>query len=224
MFQYPGQYVVVVAGEYKRQKQFARKTITVLPVELELSKSDDGQSYVLRNTSVNEIDIGGYRLTGNHEHVFPRHTIILPQSQVNLPIRVTNNNRAIAALYDEGGEAIALHVPGYTAPAQIVQLTELVNQPSGQSNSFNDSPATQKTVSSPGVSDFGFASAEIVTVPAEKIEPVPQPAAPQIAAAAGAPNNPLQENWPTFALLALLILGTIGIYLVPQKKDDPPWV
>jgi hypothetical protein len=219
MFVYPGQYVIVVSGEYKRQKQFARQTITVLPVELTLSQSDDGQSYVLHNISTHEIDVGGYRLAGNDEHVFPKHTIILPQSQVNLPIKVTDHRQAVVALYDETGSAITLHVPGFIP---LVDRQPLVSEPVMRVVSM--SPSIQSVVTPP--SNFGFVSDENVpTLPVTvESEPQPQSFTPQVAAAAGTPSNPLQENWPTFALISLLILGSIGIYLVPHKKDDPPWV
>jgi hypothetical protein len=218
-FVYPGQYVIVVSGEYKRQKQFARQTIVVLPVELALAQSDDGQSYVLHNNSTHEIDVGGYRLVGNDEHVFPKHTIILPQSQVSLPVKVTDHRQAVAALYDETGSAITLHIPGFIP---LVDSQPLVSEPVMRVVSM--SPPIQPVVTPPA--NFGFASDKNVpTLPVTvESEPQPQSLTPQVAAAAGVPNNPLQENWPTFAMISLLILGSIGIYVVPHKKDDPPWV
>ncbi len=212
-YEYPGQYVVVVSGEYKRQKQFARKTITVLPVELQLTKSVNGQSHILQNLSDTEINVGGYRLVGTSEHIFPTHTIILPQSEIHIPIKVASHKQAVVALYDEMDQAVALHVPGFIPAASTQRLA------SGGVTRATTPPAPATTPSS----NFGFVSdtppTPVTTAEAPPLIPV------ALAAETDQPPTPdSQPDWPIYGLILLLLLGTAGIYLVPQKKDDPPWV
>jgi len=215
MFQHPGQYVVVVSGAYKRQKQFTRKTITVLPVELSLTKSTNGQSYVLHNQSDTEINVGGYRLVGTSEHVFPTHTIILPQSEIHIPIKVSHHNQAVVALYDEMNQAVALHVPGYLEAASNQQLA------SGGVTRAAVPPPTQAT---PPPSNFGFASDVPTPPPVTVAEPPPLIPLAQAAETDPPLTADSEPDWPLYGLIVLLLLGTAGIYLVPRKSDDPPWV
>ena len=218
MFHHPGQYVVVVSGEFKRQKQFARHTITVLPVELELTKTSDGTAHILRNLSGSEINVGGYRLVGTSEYIFPKHVILLPQSEVAIPMKATSNNLAVTALYDESGEAVAIHVPGFISPASRQMLaSESVMQTSLTS-------PTRQTGNQPS-SSFGFVS-DTPPAPVSAAAIDVQPLIPVALAAEEdtLPNSTSDTDWPLYGLIALLIFGTAGIYLVPPKKDDPPWV
>jgi len=237
-FTHPGQYVVVVRGAYKRQQQFTRQTVTVLPVELEVTKAPDGQTFILHNLSDHEIDIGGYTFAGMHERVFPTHTIILPQSQVRVPIPMVNRADTIVALRDETGLAVAVYVPGVLPIDQDFQLAfgdmvQPVASVGARAAAAPPPPDIPPTPPNPNP-NFGFISEQPIQ-PAT-IQPLAQPPTiqpppptavtptPQLASAASAPNNPLTTNWTLYALIALLLLGTIGIYLVPQKKDDAPWV
>ena len=183
MFEYPGEYVVVVSGEYKRQKQFARQTVSVLPVELQLTKSDDGKSYVLHNTSDTEINVGGYRLVGTSEYTFPKQTIVLPRNKINLPFKVTNSARTVTALYDETGESIALHVPGFIEPVAPRSLDLAV---------ANRAAATLPPTRTPTLpsANFGFASDPVVpSAPIiEPLTPVVRTPESQLAAAGAVPN------------------------------------
>jgi len=241
-FTHPGRYVVVVRGAYKRQQQFTRQTVTVLPVELEVTKAPDGQTFILHNLSDHEIDIGGYTFAGMHERVLPTHTIILPQSQVRVPIPMVNRADTIVALRDETGLAVAVYVPGVLpidqgfqlAFGDMVQPVASVGARAAAAPPPPDIPPTPTPPNPNPNPNFGFISEQPIQ-PATiqplaqlpTIQPPPLAAVtptPQLASAASAPNNPLTNNWTLYALIALLLLGIIGIYLVPQKKDDAPWV
>jgi hypothetical protein len=226
-FLYPGQYVVVVSGEFKRQKQFARQTITVLPVELELTKTTDNTAYVLFNKSEQEIDIGDYRLVGNSTHSFPPHTIILPQSKVTIPMQVTSSSLAMTALYDQQGQSVAMHIPRFlqVAPKQSLATAQT------QKNTIVSPAPKNPVVATTRKSDFGFVSGTVHRSAPESTEkPVLlAPAHVQAAAVATAPANPdttttANTDWPLYGLIALLFVGSVGIYLMPQKRDNPPWV
>jgi hypothetical protein len=219
VFGYPGQYVVVVSGEYKRQKQFARQTVVVLSVELQLTKSADGTSHVLHNQGTTEINVGNYRLVGTSEHVFPIHTIILPQSEIHIPIVVTNHNQAVVALYDPVGQAVAMHVPGFVPTAGTQPLVS-----GGATRAAATPPLTQSTTTTP--TNFGFVS-DVPTAPAPIVSNDPPQLIPvALAAETDTPPSPptAKPDWPLYGLIALLVLGTASIYVVPRKSDSPPWV
>ena len=213
-FTHPGQYVVVVSGEYKRQKQFARQTINVLPVELKLTRSVDDSSHILHNLSNKEIDVGGYRLVGTTEHIFSKHTILLPQAEVVVPINVTNISRAPVVLYDQSGKEAAMYIPG-VIPTVAVQPLAL--------GRVAQAVITPNKPSATPVSNFGFVTETPVASP--QIATSPQLIPVAMAAQENATLEPSSEHdWPLYGLILLLLLGTAGIYLVPQKKDNPPWV
>jgi hypothetical protein len=218
VFKYPGQYVVVVSGEYKRQKQFARQTVVVLSVELQLTKSADGTSYVLHNLSATEINVGNYRLVGTSEHVFPTHTIILPQSEIHIPIVVANHNQAVVALYDPVGQAVAMHVPGFVPTAGTQLLAS-----GGVTRAAATPPPTQSATTAP--TNFGFVS-DVPTAPVPVVSNDPPQLIPvALAAETDTPPAPTAKpDWPLYGLIALLVLGTASIYVVPRKSDNPPWV
>lgn len=222
-FTHPGQYVVVVSGVYKQQTQFARQTVTVLPVELSISKASDGRTFTIHNTSDHEIDIGGYTFTGRYEHQFPAHTILLPQSAVRIPIKLASTIPTAVALYDETDRAVAVLLPELwmstaTNPAESESV--------GQSITQTAITPTAVPPATPPATNFGFVSdsTPAPTTPPKDTTSPPAELAPPIAAVAAIPNNPLAANWPLYALVALLFLGTIGIYLVPHQKDNAPWV
>jgi hypothetical protein len=220
VFGYPGQYVVVVSGEYKRQKQFARQTVTVLSVELKLTKSADGTSYVLHNQGTTEINVGDYRLVGTSEHVFPTHTIILPQSEIHIPIVVANHNQAVVALYDPVGQAVAMHVPGFVPATGTQPLAS-----GGVTRAAATPPPTQSATTPP--TNFGFVS-DVPTAPAPVVSNDPPQLIPVALAAetdTPPPSPPTAKpDWPLYGLIALLVLGTASIYVVPRQSDNPPWV
>jgi hypothetical protein len=222
-FTHPGQYVVVVSGVYKQQTQFTRQTVTVLPVELSISKAPDGPTFTIHNTSDHEIDIGGYTFAGRYEHQFPTHTILLPQSAVRIPIKLAGTIPTAVALYDETDLAVAVLLPELWIPT-VTRLAEPI--PTNQLVMQNEVKITVVPPVTPVGEDFGFVS-DILPAPAappkDHIIP-PVELTPQIATVATIPGTPLAANWPLYALVLVLFLSTIGIYLVPQKKDNPPWV
>ena len=227
-FAYPGEYVVVVAGEYKRQTQFARHTISVSPVQLQLTKASDGGTVVIHNLGDREIDIGGYRLVGQREHTFPTHTIILPRAQVRVPVPIADRYGRNVALHDQTGLVVAAYVPGamlasvgaapnFGSPATVSQV---VVQP-GHAVAATPPPTP------PSNSNFGFVTDEPPqTTPSVTPPVVSHPPTLTTQPAADTPNSTpsMVANWPVYALVALLFFGTLGVYLVPVKRDDPPWV
>ena len=218
-YQHPGNYVVVVAGQYKRQQQFERHEVVVLPVSLELQLTPAGDVAV-QNTSQLEIDLAGYRLAGQQTFTFPRHSIVLPQSQVIIPHErfQTSSSPVLVVLYDQAGVPVATSLPEQlAAPARALSTAAPVPaRPTPRISAIDDSP------------DFMFASAQPVAAAADIADATPSPSPPasavprpQVAAAASAA---LPTAWPQYTLVAILLLGIAAVYLVPRKeKDDSPW-
>ena len=141
---------------------------------------------------------------------------MLPQSNITIPLQLTDQWQAVTALYDQTGSAVAMHLPGYISPAAISPATDPPSRPLAVASA----PPTPSPVPS---TQFGFAS-DVTTSPPLVLA---QPAAliPTAQAAEGSTNtNTQSHNWPVYGLVALLLLRTAGIYLVPHKRDDPPWV
>ena len=224
VYDHPGEYVVVVSGEYKRQKQYQRHLITVLPVTLELQEVDG--LYVISNHGDTEIDLGGYTLTGTHTHKIPAHTIILPKASVVVPLKVVGVTPAMVALYDQRGVMVATKFPFvYTAspPIASTHVSATAQPLVGQSTRVSTA-----AVATPAVTrQFGFVGDQPLVPPAS-IEPgvvlketsFEQP--PELQPVTTQTPMP-HPQWPLVALGVLLLASTIAIYLVPQKPDSAPW-
>jgi hypothetical protein len=89
-YAYPGTYIAVLNAVYATYKDTARKTITVLPVTITVTRVD-ANGIRIENTSDKEIDIGGFTLTGTSSFTFPDNTVILPQSSIVLSAKKVGN-------------------------------------------------------------------------------------------------------------------------------------
>ena len=215
---YPGEYVVVVSGEFKRQIQSQRHQITVLPVQLELSLTD--KHYVVKNISDTEIDIGEYQLVGVHTHVFPKHTIILPNTEVVIPVQVTTVFPAMVALYNVDKRMVASHVP--VRLQQVSSARTLANTVRTYESVAMSHKAAQPAIQT---QQFGFVSE---TVTATKQSQVPSDPGQVVeivnpAIIASSTTAGQQRQWPVIAFGILLLLGILAIYFVPQKEDSAPF-
>ena len=83
-YDYPGTYVVVVEGAFKRHKETIRHEITVLPVSFSLSKNNEGDLQVHNNAKY-EVDLSGYSIRGLKTVLFPEGTIMLPNATLTIP-------------------------------------------------------------------------------------------------------------------------------------------
>lgn len=223
-FSYPGRYVVVVEGSFKRQRQIARFEIEVLPVEIELSETRYGD-FALTNASQSEIDIGSYRLVGHETFSFPKHTILLPGQSVVIEKEKTGNSNAevMVALYDQAGDAVAINIPThvkdsaqYTSPV-VVPVKKTYAASAGMRTVQTETQSNQK---------FGF-----VTSTDDEMESAKSVPGAAIAYAADSQQSTTDEGesvpmlwrdvidrWPFYVLFAVLLLGILSIYLVPVRE------
>jgi len=208
---------VVVEAKYQRQIQRTRHEIVVLPVALALVEQASGD-IAIQNSSQTEIDLAGYRLVGNKSFTIPDYTILLPRSEivVNQDIFLTGSISPMVALYDQAGEQVAIHLPDHltttsAAPTPVRPAARLTPRISA----IDDSPR------------YTFASA-VDTVPSESIDvastSTDSAAVSPGTQAAAARAATLPSNWPYYALVGILLLGTAAVYLIPQSaKSDDPW-
>jgi hypothetical protein len=106
IFEYPGEYIVVVEGSFAKQKAQARHEITVLPVALSISRTGNGD-VVLKNNSKQEVDLGGFTLQGVSTLVFPKLTLLKAGGTLTISAKRLNAQKESAiALYDVLGVAV----------------------------------------------------------------------------------------------------------------------
>jgi len=77
IFEYPGEYVVMVGAKFGSQSAMARHEITVLPVSFSLARTEEG-NLLITNNAPKEVDLGGFQLTGDASFTFPPFTILKP--------------------------------------------------------------------------------------------------------------------------------------------------
>jgi len=213
VFSHPGNYVVVVEAEYKRQIQRTRHQIVVLPVSLTVVPQEGGD-IAIQNNSQTEIDLGGYRIVGNQSFTIPDYTILLPQSEIVIQrekLLTTTATPQMVALYDQTTDQVAAHVPA--------QLATQVAAPADQSSVTRPTPRISAIDDSPR---YTFATAAATTPNAEDTTTsttavTNTPPGTQVAAA-GATGLPSQ--WPQYALVAILLLGIAAVYLIPPPATD----
>jgi len=217
-YPHPGNYVVVVQAEYKRQTQFTRHDIVVLPVVLELVRKANGD-IAIQNNSQTEMSLAGYRLVGNTTFTFPKHTIILPRSQIVLAkdkfvdIPVTQ----MVALYDQAGVSVGSVLP----PSMSLIRNQTVAQNIPVSQSAAPAPS-RSVVMRPDQSRYNFASEQIE--PPESAQPPALLVSTTTSQSLVTSTNRAPINWPLYGLVGLLLFGIAAIYLVPRPaKDDSPW-
>lgn len=83
IFVYPGEYIVVAYATVAKQKIITRHEVTVLPVQLAVSRTEEGD-LVLKNNSKQEVDLEGFTLTGDTHFVFPKFSFLKPGGKVTI--------------------------------------------------------------------------------------------------------------------------------------------
>ena len=209
IFQYPGTYVVTIHAEYKRQKQVARHEITILPIRLSLTENQAGDIQ-LNNDSPYELDVSSYAIKGHNEFVLPPFSILLPNQTITIPREyVAESESVMVAVYDAMRQLVASDVP--RAPSEsIAKVTNIEQVPPPQPII---SATRESRVSEPPAGNFSFSADDKTAEPNLKaIEPKSQTAQVQSPEA-------IPTNWGTVGFIALLILGTLGIYLIPRRNE-----
>jgi hypothetical protein len=215
MFLFPGTYVVNVHAGFKRQEQVARHEITVLPIAVSLTQNTHGDVQV-HNDSQYEIDISGYRLRATDVFIFPERSVVLPMQTITIPKQtIANTNNALVAIYDTEGVMLASHIPDYLPEQSSTQ----VSKPTPHISAI----AYSQPVIDHSDPSFGFTVHESPSVAEETIRSTSSNATDtpvsQFAAVAKTNSEP-SVQWTYAALILLLLIGTLGVFIVPRKKEQ----
>lgn len=209
-YEYPGTYVVVIDGTFKKYSASLRHKITVLPVTFSMTKNSAGDVQV-HNDSKYEVDVSRYRVQGDSVIIFPENTILLPSATLTIPKHTIGNSES-AYLYDQEQMAVASIEPGATlAISDEVQAVPQVN-------SFAPVVAAPVSASTDVGAGFSFSNPElrIETIPTV-LEPeteVEEPAelGVQTATVHDADVPISSDKLPFLGLIGVLSLGILAVY------------
>jgi hypothetical protein len=221
IYDYPGTYVVTVYAGFKRQEQVARHEITILPVTLSLTTTENGDVQI-NNDSPYELDISGYRVVGNKEFIFPPRTIMLPNQTITLPrARVSTRNEGVIIVYDTEKAAVTTRYPDVLTrnsvevendvfkPVLSARLSEQPEPEEWPDNSFRFTAVGEVAEDNEKVVESDEEQRE------SQMVAVAEAAGEQMVASAA----PLQttERWPYLALAATILLAVFGLYAAPRR-------
>jgi|GEM_PF-1654573 len=92
-YDYPGTYIVVVESYYLKETQTARHQISVsMP---RISINNDYGLITVTNESDHEVNMSGLRLSGSTDWLFPKHSIILPDSSVTVAASLVGDSSTV---------------------------------------------------------------------------------------------------------------------------------
>lgn len=110
-YEFAGEYALVVTASFKEYEATAQTKITVLPIPLEVTKTEEGDIQ-LHNSAPYEVDISGYAIQANKMFHLPAQTILLPRATVSIAaervggvddyIFVRDREHTIVTSLDEG--------------------------------------------------------------------------------------------------------------------------
>lgn len=196
-FTHPGTYLVTLRGHYARHDVVARHELTVLPVDLTVTRTGTG-SFLLSNNAVYDIDVSGYRvMVGKRERVFPPHSLIMAKQSIVLPFAASNE---VAAVFDTKKKYVAGTSLAVAEPAPVVLSAASVPA------------AVAPRVVLPG---SRVAPAVAVTPEVAKVASSAELAVETLVASSPAdtaekPAEHVPSRWP-YALFGILMVGVVGV-------------
>ena len=220
-YQFPGTYIVTLYAQYKRQKQITRHQITILPVELSLSKNANGDIQ-LNNDSPYEVDISGYTVVAHDTFTFPKYSLILPNQTITLPrTTLTNSNNVMIAVYDTQRLQVATNIPLTTNQFVLANASaqSLATFTSGITNTYTPSrvtykaPTTPKRVQAPAPEPV---EEETTIDSAEFTNSIPPSVSIQASSVTSSPTRTQRLSYVGLAIIILLTL--LFTYLTPRRN------
>lgn len=223
-FTHPGTYVVTLYAAYVRHEQFAKHVVTVLPVNVSLSKTEHGAVQVHNNARY-EVDLSGYSLVDEEGFVlqFPEHTLVSPGATITIQKEKLPIDSAAVELHDNREQlVVVLKDPEEVADVETVHASDMVVRDEPQPVQSVTAYTLSSTAPEPVASAFQFAS----TAPEESViqEPVPvlEQSSPipvsatssQVAAAVSGTTLIADESMPYLLMVGVLVLAVVGVYAV----------
>ncbi len=204
-FNHPGTYVVTVRGHYSRHDVVVRQPITILPVSLSVTRTDE--VVLLNNDAVYDIDVSGFQLVmGSKIMTFPPYSYVAAKQSVRLPMMntaplIVRDGRGAVVLREESSSPIL------TSNATVASMPTAAGVPK-QTDSIATNPLIEKTVPA-GAAVAGTTTGEAILVGiATTTVPTMLPPAP------------LPPRWP-YLLLGLLLFGATTVVVWPRPQTSP---
>lgn len=119
-YQYPGSYIVTLRGEYRGEEVLVRHELTVLPVQVAITRNQDGAVQV-SNTAKYELTLGNYELTSASDtFTIPPDTILKPNAALTLPPSAfAADAHEVVAVHDQAEQVVAYQLPGSRQAATV---------------------------------------------------------------------------------------------------------
>lgn len=204
-FTYPGEYVVVLEGNYGRYEASVRHMVTVLPATLSLSRSTEGDIHI-HNDAKYEIDLSGYVLRADEELILPKHTILRSGATLTVDAaRIEQGTEKMVALYDPLRILIASQVP-----PQL--MAEKKTIPHSLSKTQPVSPYTPRETPDKTESSIVTKESYDSEVQDSRAGEVMLPMSPQVTAVSASDSTGVYNTLPYVALIGLIILGILALY------------
>lgn len=227
-YEYPGTYVVVVDGEFKRHSASIRHEITVLPVSFSITKNTDGDIQI-NNDSPYEVDLSSYSVRGDETVVFPENTILLPKATLTIP-KEKIGGTSYAWLFDQKAMIVASTLGAAPSPvfgAAVEEPTALrqplvVTAPTPQISATTFTPTAAPPQRE---NNFQFANdtsdMEIVVSESpdttEREMLVAESKERQVAMVPGSEIPVSNDKLPYLGLIGVLSIGLIALYASKLK-------
>lgn len=214
VYDYPGEYVLVVEATYIDHVAYARHNVTILPRTLSIERDDQGNIFVHNNASY-ETDVSGYKLVGQESVVFPAMTFIAPRATLRVPAaEVEAAPYMMLALYDGAGEVAASYVPD-----------QLRNEPDEPEDSniavLSLAPTASASQHQPDARGERIAPPSLIsaTSTSRGVSAIPAVA---LAAGVTADTNAIAgipvDKLPYLGLVIVLALSVLGLYVRQSTK------
>lgn len=210
-YAYPGNYVVQVAGEFARHSATARIELTVVPANLSLMRTEQGDVQI-NNDAPYEIDLSGFTIRSTRSFILPERTILLPRATITVPReRVGGSVRTSAALFDREYEMVASFTHATDDPAPRVRgaaTARAATVPNATTNS--DTPPRYTFADD-------VARGATSTMPATTtVSATYTPATTTMSSSSVFPERSL----PYLGLIAVLGTALIAVYAGRMRRED----
>ncbi len=196
-FSYPGTYAVVAYASYGRQKQLHRHDITILPVDISVTKSERGDVQI-SNDSPYEIDVSEYTVFAGKTFTFPKFSLLLPNQTVTLPKKLVGDKAV--SVRDATGSFVPTTVANVSSrtneskPVEVIEKSSYIPKTSILSSSLEEDSSVEPIVAGIATSTEEAAPKEIIIGSSSRQKAVKE-----------------VEAWPYVALVGIVILGLFGV-------------
>ena len=125
IFNRPGVYLVAVEAVHNTRKAKTYHEITVVPVRVSMTYTEDGD-LLLHNDTDYDINLSGYTLAGIVTLEVPDDSYVLARQTVRVPVELYDRNEpTLVILYDKNGNIVTSQKTVYTESVVELEATPL---------------------------------------------------------------------------------------------------